>query len=412
MGPEDRLLVYFAGHGETVPVRGGEEGYFLPVDAEREALPASAVPMEDVRRIGRRVKPKHVLFLLDACFSGFSVTRDVVPTATTDAYLASAVREPVVQVVTAGRKGERAIEEGGHGLFTRRLLDGLRGLADAEGRGIITAAQLAAWLEPRVVRDSDGRMHPQYSKLDGEGQFVFVRPGAQLAAPPRLPGESEAQRRRAEERAQLEAERRQIEEERRRLAEERARQEEQQKKLAEERRGAEQLLEQQRTLAALQKQQEEQRERDAAERRARQIRDWARNWQFTADYSVRCKVYTIFPGDFGTPTRKPFTITLVVTDVSESGEVTAELTMGKNSDGDVGVRAWRGTATAEALRLRPDGQPQTRERTVTLSEGRLDALRSGEGYDVTFSYTQETRGKILLDTSICRHEFSYSGPLR
>src|SRR5439155_8578906 len=81
----------------------------------------------------------------------------------------------VVQVLTAGRKGERAVEEGGHGLFTRRLLDGLRGLADPHGRGFITAGQLAAWIEPRVVRDSNGRMTPQYGKLDGEGDFVFVR---------------------------------------------------------------------------------------------------------------------------------------------------------------------------------------------------------------------------------------------
>lgn len=187
IGPEDRLLVYFAGHGDTVPVRGGEEGYFLPVDADPDALPLTAIAMEDVRRIGKRVRAKHVLFVMDACFSGFALTRDVTPTRITDAYLSSALREPVVQVLTAGRKGERAIEDGGHGLFTRRVLDGLRGLADPDGRGIITAGQLAAWLEPRVVRDSDGRMHPQYSKLDGEGQFVFLRPGARIGALPERP---------------------------------------------------------------------------------------------------------------------------------------------------------------------------------------------------------------------------------
>jgi hypothetical protein len=32
-----------------------------------------------------------------------------------------------------------------------------------------------AWLEAQVVRDSGGRMTPQYSRLDGEGQFLFVR---------------------------------------------------------------------------------------------------------------------------------------------------------------------------------------------------------------------------------------------
>ena len=52
----------------------------------------------------------------------------------------------------------------------------------------MTTAQLAAWLEPRVVRDSKGKMTPQYGKLDGEGQFIFVRPGTQAgtstSAPP------------------------------------------------------------------------------------------------------------------------------------------------------------------------------------------------------------------------------------
>lgn len=181
MGAQDRLLVFFAGHGETARTKSGDEGYLLPVDADPTSLPLTAIPMDEVRRIGNRVSAKHVLFVMDACFSGFAITRDVVPAATTDEYLASALREPAVQVMTAGRKGERAIEEGEHGLFTRRFLDGLRGLADTEGRGVITAAQLAAWIEPRVVRDSKGKMTPQYGKLDGEGQFVFLMPGAQIA---------------------------------------------------------------------------------------------------------------------------------------------------------------------------------------------------------------------------------------
>jgi formylglycine-generating enzyme required for sulfatase activity len=196
VGPNDRVFVYFAGHGQTLQVRGGEEGYLLPVDADGAALPLTALLMEDMKRIANRLGAKHVFFALDACFSGFALTRDATPTSATDVYLQTALREPVVQVLTAGRKGERAIEEGGHGLFTRRLLDGLR-LADTEGRGFVTAGQLATWVEPRVVRDSGGKMTPQYGKLDGEGQFVFVRPGAKIAAvpppaePPRMQGKEE-----------------------------------------------------------------------------------------------------------------------------------------------------------------------------------------------------------------------------
>ncbi len=190
MGPNDRLFVYFAGHGETVPIRSGEEGYFLPVDADPSALPLTGIAMDEIQRISQRLPAKHYLFVMDACFSGFAATREASPASTSDEYLAAALREPVVQVITAGRKGQLSIEDGGHGLFTRRLLDGLRGLADTEGRGYISAAQLATWLEPRVVRDSRGRMTPQYGKLEGEGQFVFLLPGTKslATAPPDLSG--------------------------------------------------------------------------------------------------------------------------------------------------------------------------------------------------------------------------------
>jgi hypothetical protein len=177
IGPDDRLFVYFAGHGETHPIRGGEEGYLLPVDADPRSLPLTAIAMDDVKRIAQRLRARHTFFAMDACFSGFALARDAgAPKGTSDEYLDAALREPAVQVLTAGRKGERSIEEGGHGLFTRRLLDGLRGLADTEGRGRLTVAELAAWIEPRVVRDSNGRMTPQYGRLDGEGQFLFTLP--------------------------------------------------------------------------------------------------------------------------------------------------------------------------------------------------------------------------------------------
>jgi hypothetical protein len=175
MGPDDRLLVYFAGHAETVAIRGGEEGYILPVDADPNTLPLTAIPLGEIKRLTQRLPAKHYLFVVDACVSGLALTRETTTVVTSDEYITSALREPVVQVITAGRKGERAIEGAGIGLFTRLFLDGLRGHADADGRGVTTAAQLAAWLESRVIHDSFGRMTPQYTKLDGEGQFVFVR---------------------------------------------------------------------------------------------------------------------------------------------------------------------------------------------------------------------------------------------
>jgi tetratricopeptide (TPR) repeat protein len=180
IGPNDRLFVYFSGHGKTQPTRTGEEGYILPVDADPDNLPLTAIAMDDIQRIAKRLPAKHYLFVMDACFSGFALTRAATDKDMPSQDVAAWIREPVVQVITAGGKGQVSIEEGGHGLFTRRLLDGLRGLADVERRGFVSAGQLAAWVESGVSRDSKGKMTPQYSKLDGEGHFVFF-----LATPSR-----------------------------------------------------------------------------------------------------------------------------------------------------------------------------------------------------------------------------------
>lgn len=181
MGPEDRLLVYFAGHGQTVPLKGGrEEAFILPVDADPAVLARTGIPMNDLERVGQRVKAKHVLFVTDACFSGFTISREIPQESVTDDYLRGALERPVVYVIAAGRKGEKSLEQGGHGMFTRHFLAGLAGAADVERRGIIAASQLGPWLARRVANESRGKMNPQYSKLDGEGEFLFIRPGARL----------------------------------------------------------------------------------------------------------------------------------------------------------------------------------------------------------------------------------------
>jgi uncharacterized caspase-like protein len=251
MGSEDRLLVYFAGHGETSPLKHGqEEGYILPVDADAEALPATAIAMADLRKIGQRLRGKHFLFIMDACFSGFALTRSGPDKPTGDPYLQSALKGQAVQVLTAGRKGEKAIEQGGHGLFTRRLLEGLRGAADTDNQGFVTAAQLFNWIQPLVTRESKGSMNPQFSNLDGEGQFVLFLPKRAAAPkhrPPSLPPdlkEVSAQPPAVTAPAApgpdpaLEAERRRVEQERKRLEQERALLEEQ-KRLEKERRALE-----------------------------------------------------------------------------------------------------------------------------------------------------------------------------
>lgn len=218
--PEDRVFVFFAGHGVTAALpRGGEEGYLLPVDGDPDDLPLTAIAMDDLRKIARRIPAKHILFTVDSCYSGFAISRAAGEMKFDARYLESVTKEPATQIITAGRKGEEVLEEEGHGLFTRRLLSGLSGLADIDQNGVITAQELATWLESRVVRDSQDRQHPQYSRLDGEGQFVFIVPGRERPAAPAIVDEGEKLKRElkllAEERERLKREAALLEEQKR-----------------------------------------------------------------------------------------------------------------------------------------------------------------------------------------------------
>jgi tetratricopeptide (TPR) repeat protein/uncharacterized caspase-like protein len=183
---EDRLFVFFAGHGKTEELpRGTAEGFLLPYDADPDNLFSTAISMSDVKRIGQRIAAKHILFVVDACYSGFAATRAVAPRVVDEAYLRLVTQAPAVQVITAGTAQEQAREEQGHGVFTKQFLQGLGGFADADWNGILTGAELATFLQSRVVQETEGGQTPQFGQLSGEGQFVFVLP--QTEAPAALP---------------------------------------------------------------------------------------------------------------------------------------------------------------------------------------------------------------------------------
>jgi len=176
--PDDRLFVFFAGHGVTVDLPGGGQvGYLLPVDADPDQLHATAIPMSDIREVSNLLPAKHIFFAIDACYSGLAAQRSA-PTVLQNAIdLQTLVRGRLREILTAGERDQPVIEEAGHGVFTRRLLEGLAGEADYAPRdGVITGWELASWLIPRVQATSGNKQTPFFGKMDGIGDFVFILP--------------------------------------------------------------------------------------------------------------------------------------------------------------------------------------------------------------------------------------------
>ena len=130
----DRLLFYFAGHGDVVMSQDFEEkAYLLVHDAEKGAYASNlGLSMEALNNVAERVGAQggQFVIVLDACRSGN--VADTKEGARRAAGVFSERDQTIKLVSSQGDQlsWENAEWGGGHGVFTYHLLRGLYGLAD------------------------------------------------------------------------------------------------------------------------------------------------------------------------------------------------------------------------------------------------------------------------------------------
>jgi formylglycine-generating enzyme required for sulfatase activity len=190
---ENRLFIYFAGHGYTLKHKyGGEMGYIIPSDAPRPDLDeagfkAKALDMQRFESFAKTIDSKHVLFVFDSCFSGsvFEMVNRTVPEV-----ISYKTANPVRQFLTSGGAGEKVPDKS---IFKQELIEGLHGEADSDKDGYVTATELGIFLTSKVTNYSKGCQHPQFGTLRDpnldKGDFVFqcgkakVEPSAEAYKP-------------------------------------------------------------------------------------------------------------------------------------------------------------------------------------------------------------------------------------
>ncbi len=180
--PNDRVLVFYAGHGTQIDLPGGGEmGFLIPADGKAGGsaeLYSTCISMQEIRNLSSLIPAKHVLFLVDACYGGLAATTSRVLARETKQYLRKITVSKARQIITAGGRGEQVIEkpEWGHSAFTYKLIEGLeKGLADVTGDYLVTASELFTYLKPSVSAASDNRQTPVFKAFtEDEGDFVFV----------------------------------------------------------------------------------------------------------------------------------------------------------------------------------------------------------------------------------------------
>ena len=174
----NRLLVYFAGHGETLVATDKREiGYIVPVDApltdqNEKEFKQVALSMQRIQSFADEIQTKHAMFVFDSCFSGQLLsTRDgrIIPP-----YIGEYLDNPVRQFISSGSGNQKVPDDS---LFRRFFVEGLRGAADIDGDGYITGSELAKFLYMRVTVDSTRYQTTQYGRIQNtnleRGDMVF-----------------------------------------------------------------------------------------------------------------------------------------------------------------------------------------------------------------------------------------------
>jgi hypothetical protein len=159
----DVVLLFFSGHG----AKEGAETYFLSCNAESNDLFATAVDFDIIKSALKRLKDRkcRIIIFMDACHSGsmYGVK------GTTETF---SLADPDIIGFYSSTEAQKSneSEQWENGIFTKALLDGIKGAAVDEN-GNVTLDALELYIRNQVRNATNGRQMPIFENR--QGNFIL-----------------------------------------------------------------------------------------------------------------------------------------------------------------------------------------------------------------------------------------------
>lgn len=157
--PNDRVFIYFSGHGDQESKTIAQRGFLLTHDSFSNNYNSTAfavIYLQDYVATLSTKNKAQVFMFLDACRSGKLAGSEINGVQLAGQQLLSQVANEVKFM--ACQAHELSLEGyqwgGGRGLFSYHLVRGMQGLADANDDKIVTLRELERYLEDRVTTEA------------------------------------------------------------------------------------------------------------------------------------------------------------------------------------------------------------------------------------------------------------------
>jgi uncharacterized caspase-like protein len=170
--PEDLVVFSFSGHGVA---NSDGKGFLVMADSYVGDLFGSSLKVEEIVTWLKEMKVKKSLLLLDACREQFQEGKAVNLNGLKAERFLQAEVGAVLYSTKSGWFSYEEEKEGNFGIFTKYVIEGLKGRADSpkaegNGDGIVTFSELGAYVEEAVSNwalKKERRQKP-YTKINGE----------------------------------------------------------------------------------------------------------------------------------------------------------------------------------------------------------------------------------------------------
>lgn len=161
---QDQIIFVFCGHG----LQGGLTYY----ESRRSN---DIITYDEIQEIMRSVKARRKIILAMACYSGGLNSSG---NGGGRQQARRTVKKTDVMLFTSSRADEPSWANGNmkNSYFISRILNAFQGKGDLNGDGRVTARELFNYVSPNVIRDTEGRQHPQmWGNFDDNMVLVNVR---------------------------------------------------------------------------------------------------------------------------------------------------------------------------------------------------------------------------------------------